>query len=99
MTTLPGLVADPNPRDVASHPICLSPAASRILEFVTAHRDDHDRCSVQYSHLRLLTGAVMVNAWLSELIAYGKLAHVGFVRGGVIVQVLPPMVRVARRRR
>lgn len=98
MSAIPGLIADPNIRDVASNPIGLSPAASRILEFVTAHRDKHNLCSVKYAHLRLLTGAVMVNAWLNELMFYGKTKHAGFTRGGVIVEVLPPFVRVARRR-
>jgi len=87
-----------NEVDVASHPVGLSPKASAVLEYVTAHRDKDDVCTVSYAVLRGLTATVTVSGWLAELKAHNKIEYLGIVKHGVRVRVLNPPIRVARRR-
>jgi len=89
-----------NYRDVASHPVGLTPPAVAILEHVTRHRNDANMCGVPRQLLSTVAGIEVCDLHrpIVELQLRNKVNVRCVIDDVVVFEVLPPILRVARRR-
>lgn len=89
-----------NYRDVASHPVGLTPPAVAILEHVTRHRNNADMCGVPRQLLSAVAGVDLgdLHRPIVELQLRNKVEVRCVIDGVIVFRVIPPILRVARRR-